>query len=182
MIARRFVDPASLVFLDESSAKTNRVRLYGRCPKGDRLYDALPQGHWGTTTRLRAIRLDGVIQPASLVYDGPTDAAVFLTYVQECLAPALRPGDVVVMDNLSSHKVKGVREAIQAVGAELWYLPPYSPDLNPIEPMWSKVKSILRSLAARTAESLRQAIGVALTAVTGSDLKGYFHHTGHIVH
>lgn len=131
---------------------------------------------------LSAIRLAGVIESASLVYAGPTDAAVFLAYVQDCLAPALRPGDVVVMDNLSSHKVKGVREAIEAVGAEVWYLPPYSPDLNQIEPMGSKVKSILRSLAARTAESLRQAIGAALTAVTPSDLLGYYLHTGYVVH
>ena len=131
---------------------------------------------------LSAIRLEGVIEPASLVYDGPTDAGVFLTYVEGCLAPALRPGDLVVMDNLSSHKVKGVAEAIQAVGAEVWYLPPYSPDLNPIELMGSKVKSILRSIAARTAESLRQAIGAALNAVTPSDLLGYFHHTGYVVH
>ena len=181
MIARRFVDPSSLVFLDEPSAQTNMTRLYGRCPKGDRLYDAMPHGHWGTTTMLGAIRLAGVIQPASLMYAGPTDAAVFLTYVEDCLAPALQPGDVVVMDNLSSHKVKGVPEAIQAVGAELWYLPPYSPHLNPIEPTWSKVKLILRSLAVRTADALRQAIGVALTPVTVSDLMGYYRYTGYVV-
>ncbi len=180
-IARRFVVPSSLVFLDESGAKTNMTRLYGRSPKGERLYDSVPHGRWGTTTMLSAIRFDGVIEPASLVYEGPTDAAVFLTYVEDCLAPALRAGDLVVMDNLSSHKVKGVAEAIQAVGADVWYLPPYSPDLNPIEMMWSKVKSILRSIAARTAESLRQAIGTALKAVTPSDLKGYFHHTGYLV-
>ena len=129
---------------------------------------------------LSAIRLDGVIKPASLVYEGPTDAAVFLTYVEACLAPVLRTGDLVVMDNLSSHKVKGVAEVIQAVGADVWYLPPYSPDLNPIEMMWSKVKSILRSIAARTTESLRQAIATTLKAVTPSDLMGYFHHTGHL--
>jgi len=181
-IARRFVDPSSLVFLDESGAKTNMMRLYGRSPKGDRLYETVPHGHWHTTTMLSAIRLDGVIQPASLVYDGPTDTAVFVTDVEDCLAPALRPGDLVVMDNLSSHKVRGVVEAIQAVGADVWRLPPYSPDLNPIEMMWSKVKSILRSIAARTAESLRQAIGMALKAVTPSDLLGYFQHTGYVVH
>jgi transposase len=182
VIARRFIDPASLVFLDESGSKTNMTRLYGPSPKGDRLYEAVPHGHWATTTMLSAIRLTGVIESASLVYDGPTDAAVFLTYVQDCLSPALGPGDLVVMDNLSSHKVKGVVEAIQAVGADVWYLPPYSPDLNPIEMMWSKVKSILRSIAAGTLESLHQAIGTALTAVTPSDLMGYFHHCGYVVH
>ena len=176
------MDPTSLVFLDESGAKTNMTRLYGRSPRGDRLYEAVPHGRWGTTTMLSAIRLEGVIEPASLVYDGPTDTAVFLTYIEGCLAPALNPGDLVVMDNLSSHKVKGVVEAIQAVGADVWYLPPYSPDLNPIEMMWSKVKSILRSIAARTAESLHQAIGMALNAVTPSDLMGYFQHTGYVVH
>ena len=158
------------------------TRRYGRSPKGDRLYDAVPHGHWATTTMLGAIRLDGVIEPASLVYDGPTDAAVFLSYVEDCLAPALKPGDLVVMDNLSSHKVKGVVEAIQSVGADVWYLPPYSPDLNPIEMVWSKVKSILRSIAARTAESLRHAIAAALGAVTPSDLLGYYHHTGYVIH
>ena len=131
---------------------------------------------------LSAIRLEGVIEPASLVYPGPTDAAVFLTYIEACLAPALQPGDVVVMDNLSSHKVRGVVEAIQAVGADVWYLPPYSPGLNPIEMLGSKVKSILRSIAARTAEALRQAIGVALAAATPSDLEGWFQHTGYTLH
>lgn len=158
------------------------TRLYGRGPRGDRVVEAVLHGRWETSTRLSAIRLEGVIQPASLVFDGPTDATVFLTYVQQCLAPALRPGDVVVMDNLSSHKVKGVVETIQAVGAEVRYLPPYSPDLNPIEMLWSKVKSILRSIGARTTQALHQAIGTALSAVTQSDLQGWFHHAGYPLH
>lgn len=174
MIARRFVDPGSLVFLDESGAKTNMTRQYGRAMKGDRVDDAVPHGHWCTTTMLSAIRLDGVIEPASLVYDGPTDTAVFLTYVENCLAPALNPGDVVVMDNLSSHKVKGVAEAIEAAGADAWYLPPYSPDLNPIEKLWSKVKANLRSIKARTTETLYDAIGDALRTITQDDLRGFF--------
>ena len=131
---------------------------------------------------LSAIRLDGVIEPASLAVEGSTNAAVFLTYVTDCLAPALRPGDVVVMDNLSSHKVHGVDEAIEAVGVDVWYLPPYSPDLNPIELLWSKVKAILKSIAARTTEALHRAIGAALSAVTESDLQGWFQHAGYPLH
>lgn len=173
------VDPRRLVFLDESGAKTNMTRLRGWAPRGERLYDAVPHGHWGTTTMLSAIRLEGVIESASLVYQGPTDAAVFLTYVRQRLAPSLRPGDIVIMDNLPSHKVKGVREAIEAVGAQLWYLPAYSPDLNPIEPMWSKVKAILRSIAARAFDPLVDAIGTGLRAVTESDLAGYYRACGY---
>jgi len=128
---------------------------------------------------LSAIRLDGVIEPASLVYQGPTNAQVFLTYVEQCLAPNLQPGDIVVMDNLSSHKVKGVCEAIEAVGADVWCLPPYSPDLNPIEKMWSKVKAILRSIKARDFKTLIDAISIALRKVTSSDLIGYFQSCGY---
>jgi transposase len=167
------------VFLDESGAKTNMTRLYGRSLRGDRVFDAVPHGHWGTTTMLNAIRLDGVIESASLVYQGPTHAGVFLTYVEQCLAPHLKPGDIVVMDNLSSHKVKGVAEAIQAVDADVWYLPPYSPDFNPIEKMWSKVKAILRSIKARDFKSLIDAIPTALRKVTSSDLMGYFASCGY---
>ena len=179
MIAGRFIDPESLVFLDESGAKTNMTRLYGRSLRGDRVFDTVPHGHWGTTTMLSAIRLKGVIEPASLVYQGPTNAAVFLTYVEQCLAPNLKPGDLVVMDNLSSHKVKGVTEAIEAVGADVWYLPPYSPDFNPIEKMWSKVKAILRSIKARDFKTLVDAIATALREVTSSDLSGYFASCGY---
>jgi transposase len=178
-IAQRFVDPRSLVFLDESGAKTNMTRLYGRSLRGDRVYDAVPHGHWGTTTMLSAIRLDGVIQSASLIYQGSTDAAVFTTYVEQCLAPHLKPGDIVVLDNLSSHKVKGVTEAIEADGADVWYLPPYSPDFNPIEKMWSKVKAILRSIKARDFRTLIDAIATALRKVTSSDLMGYFASCGY---
>ena len=128
---------------------------------------------------LSAIRLDGVIESASLVYAGATDAAVFLTYVRQRLAPSLRRDDIVIMDNLSSHKVKGVREGIEAVGAQLWYLSPYSPDLNPIEKMWSKVKATLRSIAARAFDPLIDAIATALRAVTESDLAGYYRSCGY---
>ena len=143
------------------------------------MFDTVPHGRWGTTTMLSEIRLDAVIEPASLVYQGPTNAGVFLTYVEQCLAPHLKLGDIVVMDNLSSHKVKGVCEAIEAVGADVWYLPPYSPDLNPIEMMWSKVKAILRSIKARNFKTLVDAIATALRKVTSSDLIGYFERAGY---
>ena len=173
-IARRFADVDQFVFLDESSAKTNMTRLYGRAPVGKRCYDAAPHGHWKTTTMLSAIRSTGVIQDASVVFDGPTDAIVFRGYVERCLAPSLRAGDIVVMDNLSSHKVSGVREAIDSAGASVWYLPPYSPDLNPIEKLWSKVKTWLRRVAARTVQGLIQAIGDALRAVDTNECRAYF--------
>ena len=147
-IARRFVDPGSLVFLDESGAKTNMTRLYGWSPVGGRCIDRTQDRRWKTMTMLSAIRLDGVMQDATVLLDGPMNSETFLAYTQQCLAPSLRPGDVVIMDNLSSHKVEGVREAIESADATLWYLPPYSPDLNPIEMLWGKVKAWLRRLAA----------------------------------
>ena len=168
-----------LVFLDESGAKTNMTRLYGRAPSGARCHFAVPHGHWQTTTMISALRCTGVIPEASMVIDGPTNAIVFRGYVEQCLAPALRPGDIVVMDNLSSHKVTGVEEAIQAVGAALLYLPPYSPDLNPIEKMWSKVKSRLRRSAARQMDALIAAIGDALQAVTANESLNYFRSCGY---
>lgn len=178
-IACRFTDIDQLVFLDESGAKTNMTRLYGRAPVGQRCHFAAPQGHWHTTTLLSAIRTTGVMKEASLVFDGPTDAIVFRSYVEQCLAPALRASDIVVMDNLSSHKVAGVEEAIDRVGASVWYLPPYSPDLNPIEKMWSKVKAWLRRVAARTMDELIQAAGNALRAVTPHECRAYFRNCGY---
>jgi len=178
-IARRFTDLDQFVFLDESSAKTNMTRLYGRAPVGKRCYYAAPHGHWKTTTMLSAIRSTGVIQNASIVFDGPTNALVFRGYVEDCLAPSLRAGDIVVMDNLSSHKVTGVREAIDSAGASVWYLPPYSPDLNPIEKLWSKVKTWLRRVAARTVEGLIQAVGDALRAVDTNECRAYFRSCGY---
>jgi transposase len=178
-IARRFADVNQLVFLDESSAKTNMTRLYGRAPVGQRCHFAAPQGHWHTTTMLSAIRCSGVMKEASIVFDGPTDAAVFRSYVEECLAPALHPGDIVVMDNLTSHKVAGVPEAIEKAGASVWYLPPYSPDLNPIEKLWSKVKAWLRRVAARTIDGLITAIGDALRDVDELECRNYFASCGY---
>jgi transposase len=151
------LDPSRLVFLDETWATTNMARRYGRAPRGQRVLDAVPHGRWRTTTILAALRADGVAAP--LVLDGAISGQGFLAYVRQFLAPTLRPGDVLVMDNLGSHKVAGVREAVEARGATLLYLPPYSPDLNPIEQVFAKLKALLRDAAARTTEALWAAVG-----------------------
>jgi transposase len=171
------LDPDRLVFLDESGAQTNLARLRGRAPEGERLVAPVPHGHWKTYTMIGAVRLDGPC--AAALVDGPVDADVFRTYTELVLVPALRPGDVVVMDNLQPHKAAGVREMIEAAGAALLYLPPYSPDYNPIENMWSKVKQLLRSAAARTFEALQRAVWAALDAVTQGDCRGFFAHCGY---
>lgn len=173
------VDANRLVFLDESGAKTNMTRGYGWGLGGQRVIEATPHGHWNTTTMLAAIRVDGVIPEACLALAGAMTGAVFRQYVEDMLAPTLKPGDIVVMDNLASHKVAGVREAIEAKGATLWYLPPYSPDYNPIEPMWSKVKALIRKAAARTESTLHDAIGEALRAVTAKELANYYADSGY---
>jgi transposase len=162
------------VFLDESGAKTSMTRLYGRTPIGERCVDRTPHGHWKTMTMLSAIRLDGVVRDATVVIDGPMNSETFLSYTQQCLAPSLRPGDIVVMDNLSSHKTLGVRQAIEEVAADLWYLPPYSPDLNPIEKLWSKVKAWLRRVGAKTFDTLIHAIAIALRDVQIDECSNYF--------
>ena len=153
------------------------VRLHGRCLRGQRLLSKAPAGHWQTTTMLAAIGLDGVQAPFAL--EGAIDGEAFLIYVEQVLLPTLHGGEIVVLDNLPCHKHLRVRELIESVGAEVWYLPPYSPDFSPIEPMWSKIKQILRSLAARTFEGLIEAIGVALENVTTYDLNGWFTHCGY---
>jgi transposase len=179
VIACRFVDPGDFVFLDESGAKTNMTRLYGRAPGGTRCVDRTPHGHWKTITMLSAIRQTGVIEEASLALDGSIDGPTFLGYVQQCLVPSLRPGQIVVMDNLASHKIAGVREAIEGAGCDLWYLPAYSPDLNPIEKLWSKVKSWLRRMAAKTFDTVVDAIGLALSAVASEECRNYFASCGY---
>jgi transposase len=153
------------------------TRTRGRAPRGQRVVAKVPGGHWKIVTMISAVRTSGPFAAASLV--GPTDSDVFRAYVREVLAPHLRPGDVVVMDNLSPHKASGVREAIEAAGATLRYLPPYSPDFNPIENLWSKVKGKLRSLAARSVDALHDAIGAALATITPSDCIGFFRHCGY---
>ena len=165
------------MFLDESGSQTSMTRTRGRASKGQRVVAKVPGGHWKIVTMISAIRTAGPFAAASLV--GATDSDVFRVYVSEVLAPQLRPGDIVVMDNLTPHKASGVREVIESVGAELRYLPPYSPDFNPIENMWSKVKGKLRSLAARSIDSLHDAIGTALATVTPSDCIGFFRHCGY---
>ena len=147
------------------------ARLYGRSPRGERCRAAVPHGHWKTTTFTAGLRYDGLIAP--LVLDGPMDGEAFLAYVEQLLAPSLRPGDTVIMDNLPAHKVHGVREAIQAVGASLLYLPPYSPDFNLIEMAFSKLKALLRAAAARTMPDLWQAIANALKRFSPEECQNY---------
>jgi transposase len=173
------VPAQKLVFLDESGAKTNMTRTRGRAPRGVRVIDKVPHGHWATTTMISAIRTTGPC--AAAVVTGATDSDVFLAYVQHVLVPELKPGDVVILDNLQPHKAKGVREMIEAAGAKLLYLPPYSPDFNPIENMWSKVKQHLRSAAARTFDALQEAVTSALETITPSDCAGYFRHCGYAI-
>lgn len=178
-IARRFVDPGSFVFLDESGAQSNMTRLYGRAPIGERCHDHTPHGHWKTTTLLSAMRLDGVIESATVIYDGPINRVTFEGYVEQYLTPSLRAGDVVVMDNLSAHKSPAVVDTIESAGATVWYLPPYSPDLNPIEKLWSKVKAWLRRVAARTFDAIGQALVDALRAVTPGECANYLRSCGY---
>jgi transposase len=166
------VDPNRLVFLDECGAKTNMTRLYGRALKGQRLWDHVPHGHWHTTSLISAMRLDGVV--ASMALDGPTDRLAFDTYVKKLLAPQLYHNDIVVMDNLSAHQSPQALAAIENAGAWVWFLPPYSPDFNPIEQMWAQVKQWLRRARAREFEPLIRAIGEALAHVTPIDCHGFF--------
>jgi transposase len=153
------------------------TRQYGRAPRGERVVGAVPQNYGANVTMLAALSLQGV--GAVMTVDGATDAAVFHAYVEHVLCPTLVPGDVVIMDNLRAHKVAGIRERIEACGARLIDLPPYSPDLSPIEPCWSKLKALLRTAQARTREALDAAIQQVLAAVTASDARGWFRHYGY---
>src|SRR5213595_3049012 len=154
------MDAARFVFLDETGLTTKMTRLYGRSRRGERLVGAVPHGHWRTTTFIAGLRQSGIIAP--MVLDGPMTGAAFRAYVEQSLTPTLQPGDVVVMDNLAAHKMAGIEEAIAAAGANLLYLPPYSPDLNPIEQFFAKLKALLRKAAARTKEALWQTAGQLL--------------------
>lgn len=165
------------MFLDETWATTNMARTNGRAPRGARLRASVPHGRWRTTTFVGALRADGFAAP--LVLDGAVDGRAFLAYVRQVLAPALRPGDVLVMDNLSSHKVAGVREAVEAAGATLLYLPPYSPDLNPIELAFSKLKRLLRAAAERTVDGLWDALGALLDRFPPDECARYIAHCGY---
>jgi transposase len=166
------------VFIDETWATTAMARRYGRARRGTRLVAAVPQGHWKTTTFIAALRHDGLTAPC--VFDGAINGVRFLAYVKQALAPTLRAGDVVVLDNLKAHKVKGVREAIAATGARLLYLPPYSPDFNPIEQVFAKLKALLRTAARRTLDALWRAIGHALDAFTPAECTNYFANAGYV--
>lgn len=165
------------MFIDEAGSQTSMTRTRGRAPRGERVVARVPCGTWKVVTMIGAVRTSGPFAAASLV--GAVDTAAFVTYVREVLAPALLPGDVVVMDNLSPHKAAAVRQAIESAHATLLYLPPYSPDFNPIENLWSKVKGELRSLAARTVDTLHEAIGQAFATVTSADCLGFFRHCGY---
>lgn len=166
-----------LVFVDESGANTQMTRRYGRSPVGQRLACPVPQGHYQTTTLIAAVRLKGPQAP--WLFGGALDGALFLAWVRHGLVPCLRRADVVVMDNLATHKVAGLRAVIEGAGARLEYLPPYSPDFNPIELMWSKVKQGLKSRAPRNARQLHKAAGAAFAAVTPADCHGFFLHAGY---
>lgn len=156
------------------------TRLYGRAPKGERVIGSVPQNYGPNVTMLGALSVHGL--QAVMTVDGGTDAEVFRTYVKRVLGPTLAPGDIVVMDNLRAHKVVGVQQSIARRGARLLYLPPYSPDLSPIEPCWSKVKAGLRKAKARFREALDSAITDVLATVTGADAHGWFQHCGYAIH
>jgi transposase len=171
------IDPSRLVFVDETGSTTAMDRTHGRGPSGVRVDGPAPHGHWKVITLTAAVRLGGV--GARLAFDGATDTACFETYVERCLVPTLRPGDIVVMDDLSCHKTAEVARLIAGAGAEVRYLPAYSPDLNPIERMFSKLKEFLRSAAVRTVDGLFGALGDGLRTVTPRDILGWFRHSGY---
>jgi transposase len=168
----RSTPPEKLIFLDESGLRVGMTRLYARAPRGVRVYEAAPQSRWKILTILGAISMRGMV--ATMTIPEATDREIFLAYLDHVLCPKLSAGDVVVMDNLSSHKVSGVRERIEAAGADVLYLPPYSPDLNPIEKAWSKLKQNLRGVKSRTAEALDQAITKALPQITPANAMAWF--------
>ncbi len=169
--------PERLVFIDETWTKTNMARLRGRGPRGQRVIGTVPHGHWTTSTFLAGLRHDRIVAP--LVLDGAINGQSFCAYVEQFLAPTLRAGDIVVADNLGSHKVAGVRDAIEARGATLLFMPPYSPDLNPIEQVFSKLKQLLRSAAPRTRPALWQRIGQCLEQFSPTECKNYLANSGY---
>lgn len=171
------LDPERLVFIDETGTSTNMARLRGRSPRGERLIGKVPHGHWKTTTFVAALRSTALTAPC--VIDGPMNGNAFLAYVEQILAPSLKPGDIVVLDNLSAHKVPGVRGAIEASGARLLYLPPYSPDFNPIEQLFAKLKALLRKAAERSVDGLWSRIAALLDAFTTAECTNYFRNAGY---
>jgi transposase len=171
------VDPRRLVFIDETWAKTNMTRRHGRCAKGRRLIAKVPHGRWRTLTFLAALRCDRIAAPC--VIDGPINGQSFLAYVEQALLPTLSPGDIVIMDNLGSHRGKAVRRVIRAAGAKLLFLPKYSPDLNPIEQVFAKLKTLLRKLDARSPDATWKGIGKLLDAFSAHECANYFKNAGY---
>jgi len=171
------IEAERLIFLDESGVTTDMTRRYGRVVGGVRVSEGTPAGHWTTLTVLGAVSSSGWV--ATMTIEAATDGDVFLAYLEHVLCPQLKPGRIVVMDNLAAHKVDGVRELIEMTGAQLRYLPPYSPDFNPIEMCWSKVKQALRATKARTLGALEQAMASALATVTAQDSANCFRHCGY---
>jgi transposase len=174
---QRLLDTTALVFLDETAISTNMVRTRGRCSRGERLVDYAPHGHWKTITFIAGLRHDELVAP--FVIEGAMNGETFLAYIEQCLAHTLHSGDIVIMDNVATHKVNGVAEAIEAVGAKLLYLPPYSPDLNPIEQAFSKLKALLRKAAERTVPHLRRRVGKLLASFTAADCANFLEHSGY---
>lgn len=166
-----------MIFLDESGVTTEMTRRYGRARRGERVGEGTPCGHWRTLTVLGAIRSSGWV--ATMTIEAPTDGEVFSAYLEQVLCPQLQSGDVVVMDNLAAHKVEGVRGLIEARGAHLLYLPPYSPDFNPIEKCWAKIKQLLRGAKARSLPALEMAVSTALAAITPQNIEACFRHCGY---
>ena len=171
------LEPDRLVFVDETGASTKMARGYGRSTRGERCVASVPHGHWKTTTFVGGLRLGGMTAP--MVLDGAMNGPAFLAWIEQMLVPTLKPGDIVVMDNLSAHKPAAVAAAIAAAGAELRYLPPYSPDLNPIEMAFAKFKALLKQAAARTIETLWAAIADAIPRITAVDCQGFFNAAGY---
>ena len=171
------LDPDRLVFIDETGTNTKMARLRGRASVGERCRAPIPHGHWKTTTFVGALRLSGMTAPMTL--NGAMNGPAFTAYVEQMLVPTLRPGDIVVMDNLPAHKPAAIRDAIERAGAELRFLPPYSPDFNPIEMAFSKIKALLKKAAARTLQDLWDAIAQAIDAVTPEEARNYFTATGY---
>jgi transposase len=169
--------PGQLVFIDETWTKTNMTRLYGRAPGGKRLIEAVPHGHWKTATFIGTLRCDGL--SATGVFNGAINGEMFLAYVEQVLVPTRKPGEMVIMDNLRCHKVAGVREAIEAAGASVMFIPPYSPDLNPIELAFAKLKALLRARAIRTVEALWNALGNLVDCFAPDECVNFFRHDGY---
>jgi len=171
------LDPSRLIFIDETSASTKMARLRGRARKGERCRASVPHGHWKTTTFTAGLRLEGLTAP--MLLDGPMNGAAFLAYAEQVLAPELQPGDLVIMDNLPAHKISAVRAAIEKTGASLLLLPPYSPDFNPIEMAFSKLKALLRKAAARTIDDLWRVIADCLGQFSPTQCRNYFQAAGY---